>query len=123
MRDLQRADLAIILLVCLAAAIHVDRAVLNPHIRVLFILNALGYLTLLGLLYLSGRPRRPIRRVLIVYAALTFVLFFVWGMMKGEWPVIGFVDKLVEVLLVGLLLYEDSQDRAAQGRAVPATRT
>ena len=92
------------------AAIHVSRALVNPHIRVLFTLNALGYLCLLALFVLplrQGPARRSlVRRVFLGYVALTFVLFFAWGLMKGEWPVIGFVDKGVEVALFVLLGYQ-----------------
>jgi hypothetical protein len=120
---MRAADIAIIVLIVAAAVIHLDRALLNPHIRVLFVLNALGYLSLLVLLYLPRLPRQPIRRVLIGYAALTFVLFFVWGIMKGEWPLIGFVDKAAEALLIVLLLDEDRHDHVrpvdsvAEGKA------
>ncbi len=83
----------------------------NPRTTGLFTLNTLGYLGLLAPLYLPvpqmrGR-RRLVRRVLMGYAALTFMLFFVWGVMKAEWPVIGFVDKMEEVLLIALLWRED----------------
>lgn len=104
------APAIVIALTAAAAAIHFSRAAANSHITVLFALNGLGYLTLLALLYLplpQLQPRRrQIRWTLICYAALTFVLFFVWGMMKGEWPAIGFVDKVIEATLIGLLWYE-----------------
>ena len=110
-------QVGIILLTLAAAAIHLSRAVSNPHITALFTLNALGYLLLLALLYLPLDPlvrsRRPARRILIAYAALTFVLFFVWGAMKGEWPLIGFLDKVIEGALIALLLDEERRQATA----------
>lgn len=104
-------QVGVIVLTLAAAAIHLSRAVVDPHITALFTLNALGYVLLLALLYLPLAPLqgyRPwARRALIGYAALTFVLFFVWGIMKGEWPLIGFIDKLIEVTLIALLIYEE----------------
>jgi hypothetical protein len=90
------------------AAIHLSRAVANPHITVLFTLNALGYLVLLGLWYRPPAPGRAVlvRRLFVAYVGLTFVLFFAWGFMKGEWPIIGFADKAIEALLIVLLLRE-----------------
>jgi hypothetical protein len=90
-----------------AAAIHLSRAVDNPRITVLFTLNAAGYLLLLALFTLPfpalAGQRRWVRWTFIGYAAVTFVLFFVWGAMKGEWPVIGWVDKVIELALIALL--------------------
>jgi hypothetical protein len=104
----KRLQTAIVGLTVATAAIHLGRALANPHIVVLFTLNALGYLALLALLYLPPARRRVglVRRVFIGYAGLTFVLFFAWGFMKGEWPIIGFVDKAIEILLIVLLLRE-----------------
>jgi peptidoglycan/LPS O-acetylase OafA/YrhL len=104
--DMRITDIAIVLLTLATAAIHFSRAMADPEIRVLFILNGLGYLVLLTLLYLPQlRGRRPwIRRIFIGYAALTIVLYFVWGLMSGEWNMpIGPLDKLIEVALIALL--------------------
>jgi hypothetical protein len=102
--------LGIIVLTVAAAAIHLSRAVANPRITALFTLNAAGYLVLLALLYLplaalEGR-RGWVRWLFIGYAGITFVLFFVWGAMKGEWPVIGWADKVIELALIALLWQE-----------------
>ena len=71
----------------------------------LFILNGLGYLGLLALLQLPirqlARFRSAARWALIVFAALTIVLFF---LMAPAYPIIGYVDKAIEVALIGLLL-------------------
>ncbi len=99
------ATIAIVVLTIAAAAIHVSRAVINPRITVLFTLNALGYLGLLVLLYLPAARRffSLVRGIFIGYTALTFVLFFVWGFMKGEWPIIGFICVALEAILIVLL--------------------
>jgi hypothetical protein len=71
----------------------------------LFILNGLGYLGLLAVLQLPirqlARFRSAARWVLIVFAALTIVLFFI---MAPEYPIIGYFDKAIEVALIALLL-------------------
>ena len=102
---------AIAVLVVATAAIHWSRALVDPEIRVLFILNGLGYLALLAALYLPWPPliawRRVTRRVLMGYTVLTIVLFVVWGIMSGEWSGIGLLDKAIEVVLLILLWLED----------------
>ncbi len=101
--------MSIVLLTVATAAIHFARAAEDPEIRVLFILNGFGYLCLIIMLYLPRleHQRRLVRRVLIGYTTLTILLFFVWGLASGEWSAIGFVDKVIEVTLVGLLWWEE----------------
>jgi hypothetical protein len=71
----------------------------------LFILNGLGYLGLLAILQLPirrlARFRSAARWALIAFAALTIVLFF---LMAPVYPIIGYVDKAIEVALIALLL-------------------
>ena len=71
----------------------------------LFILNGLGYLGLLAVLQLPirqlARFRSAARWALIAFAALTIVLFF---LMAPSYPIIGYVDKAIEVALIALLL-------------------
>jgi hypothetical protein len=71
----------------------------------LFILNGLGYLGLLAVLQLPirqlARFRSAARWALIAFAALTIVLFFI---MAPVYMIIGYVDKAIEVALIGLLL-------------------
>ena len=73
----------------------------------LFILNWLGYLGFLAVLQLPiprlARFRSVARWVLIAYAALTIVLFFV---MAPYYTAIGYLDKAIEVALVAPLLTE-----------------
>ena len=90
----------------------------------LFILNGLGYLGLLAALQLPipqlARFRGAARWTLVVFAALTIVLFF---LMAPWYDVIGYVDKAIEVALIALLIadaYTASSERSAES---PSTRT
>jgi len=109
-------QVTIILLVVASAAIHLSRAQANPRISLLFSLNAFGYLALVALLYLPlpwlQHWQGWVRKILIGYTALTFVLFFVWGLMAGEWPAIGLIDKVIEVVIIGLLWQEERLSRS-----------
>ncbi len=77
----------------------------------LFVLNGLGYLALLAALYLPIRPLEPYRNttrwVLLGYTALTLVLWLI----VGERNAAGYIDKVVELLLIALLLAEARQSR------------
>lgn len=77
----------------------------------LFVLNGLGYLALLAALYLPVPQLAPyqniIRWVLIGYTALTIVLWLV--ITGGQSNATGYIDKVVELLLIGLLLAETRQ--------------
>src|SRR5262245_44937061 len=102
---------AIILLAATTAAIHFSRAVADPGIRVLFTLNGLGYLVLVGALYapldLAASRHRLLCGILIGYTAVTVGLYIVWALMSGEWTIpVGPIDKLVELALIGLLWRE-----------------
>jgi len=102
-------QIAIVLLAVATAAIHFSRAAADPEIRALFILNGIGYLVLVAMLYLPALRRWSpwVRRVLIGYTALTIALYVVWGLMSGEWNApIGPIAKLLEILLIGLLWQE-----------------
>ena len=70
----------------------------------MFILNGLGYLTLLAALYLPqlARYRNVVRWVLIGYAALTI---FLWILIGARTPV-GYIDKAIEFALISLLLVD-----------------
>ena len=74
-----------------------------------FILNGLGYLTLLAALYLPqlARYRNVVRWVLIGYAALTILL---WILIGARTP-IGYIDKAIEIALISLLLLEARRSR------------
>ena len=74
-----------------------------------FILNGLGYLTLLAALYLPqvARYRNAVRWVLIGYTALTILL---WILIGARVP-IGYIDKAIEVALIVVLLLEARNSR------------
>ena len=71
-----------------------------------FMLNGLGYLTLLAALCLPvpqvARHRDIVRWVLIGYAALTILLWI----LLGDRTAIGYTAKAIEVALITLLLLE-----------------
>jgi hypothetical protein len=84
------------------ALIHLQLAFPDPA----FILNGLGYLTLLAALYVPVPRVEPYRNtarwVLIGYTALTI---FLW-ILLGARTAIGYLDKAIEIALVFLLLLE-----------------
>ena len=106
---------AIIILLTLAtAAIHFSFFVRDPTGELIYGLNALGYLTLLAMLYLPipllDNLHRMARRILMGYAAITIVAYLIFGLVKHEWTVpLGPIDKLIEVTLIALLWQEDQQ--------------
>jgi hypothetical protein len=101
------------LLTLATAVIHIFLAFTAiPYYRLnfgvmLFILNWLGYLGLLAVLQLPiprlVRFRSVAQWVLIAYAALTIVLFFV---MAPYYTAIGYLDNAIEVALIAPLLAE-----------------
>jgi hypothetical protein len=97
----------IILLTLATALIHLQLAFPDPA----FILNGLGYLTLLAALYLPvprlARYRNTVRWVLIGFTALTILL---WVLLGARTP-IGYIDKAIEIVLIVLLLLEARRSR------------
>lgn len=81
----------------------------------LFVLNGLGYLVLLVLLYAPlpalARFQPAIRYVLIGYTVLTILLYFVMAPLMA----VGLLTKAVEVVLVVLLVVEASRARRQPG--------
>jgi hypothetical protein len=92
----------IIVLTVATALTHISLLFPDP----VFILNGLGYLGLLGALYLPipmlAPYRRQIRWLLIGYTLLTIGLWLAFG--ERTW--IGYLNKLSEVVLIALLLLE-----------------
>jgi hypothetical protein len=99
-------QLLILLAGLLTAIIHLYLNFLGGF-DVVFTLNGLGYLGLLGLLFLPIpflRPFRPVVRwVTMGYALLSIVMWFVFN---GRMDVYGYTAKLAEVALI-VLLYLD----------------
>lgn len=81
-----------------------------------FLLNALGYLVLLGLLYLPlGLPtglHKLVRPVFIGYTILTIVLYIIISASSGVWSApLAPIAKVAEVILAWQLY--------AEGKAMP----
>jgi len=97
-------DVWILLLGVAAALIHFYLSVLMGKADLLFTLNGLGYLGLLGLLYLplpiARDHRQLIRFALIAFTLLTIIL---WGFLGKPYTSLGYVTKLIEAGLVALL--------------------
>ena len=106
---------AIIIVLTLAtAAIHFSFFLSDPSGELIYGLNALGYVTLLAMLYLPipllDNLHRAARRMLMGYAAITIVAYIAFGLINHEWTVpLGPVDKLIEVVLIGLLWREEKR--------------
>ena len=102
--------IGIIVLTVVTAAVHLY---LGFQGLPLFVLNGLGYLALLAALYLPVPRllpyRNAVRWVLVGYTALTIVLWLV--ITGGISAAIGYMDKVVEVLLIVMLLAEARADR------------
>jgi len=102
----------IILLTIATAVIHFTRNFPDP----MFILNGLGYLALVAALYLpvpiARDHRRTVRYLLMGYTAITILLWIVMGSREP----IGYIAKIIEVILLGLLWMEASQTRTVEFR-------
>jgi hypothetical protein len=98
----------IVLLTLATALIHLQLAFPDPA----FILNGLGYLTLLAALYLPvgwvERYRHLVRWVLVGYTALSILL---WIFLGARTP-IGYIDKVIEISLIALLLLDARSARS-----------
>lgn len=95
--------IGIIVLTVATALVHLYLGLLGFP---LFILNGLGYLTLLAALYLPvpqlARYHDAARWVLLGYTALTI---FLWILVGARTP-LGYIDKLIEVALIALLILD-----------------
>lgn len=105
-RPMTQMQWAIAGLAIATAAIHIWLGV--SFVDVLFILNGLGFLGLLGVLYLDMPQFTPYRAqahwVLIGYTTLTIVLYF---LLNGDLTSpVGLVTKVIEIALIILLLRE-----------------
>jgi hypothetical protein len=101
-------QIAIIVLTLITALVHLFIGF--SFSEVILILNGLGYLGLLGLLYLPIAAAAPyrnyVRWILIAFAAVTIVAYFIVEPNRGT---LGYVTKLVEVVLIILLFMEGRQ--------------
>jgi hypothetical protein len=89
---------------------------------VLFILNGLGYLVLLGALQLPipqlSSFRSLARWALVAYAALTIVL---WVIIAPVYDFIGYTDKAIEIALIVLLIADAYKAPSEPTRETPGT--
>lgn len=108
-------QIGVILLTFTTAVIHLMLGLFQISIGMMggmmFIANAVGYLGLLGALYLRlpiqflSQNRSLIRWALVVFAAITILAWLAIGARN----VVGYVDKAVEVVLILLLIIEARQ--------------
>jgi len=102
-------QVALIVLTIITALIHIERAIQDPDIRILFILNGLGYFVLLAAFYMPAFQRfhKLVRWTFIGYTGVTILLYFVWVAMSGEWTIpLGPIAKIVEAAMIVILLRE-----------------
>ena len=103
------AQITLIVLTVITALIHFERAIEDPDIRILFILNGLGYFALLAAFYMPAFQKYHtfVRRTFVIYTAVTILLYFVWVAMSGEWTVpLGPISKLAEAAMIYIILRE-----------------
>ena len=97
-------DTGIIILVLITAGVHFSLNVIMGHFSPLFTLNGIGYLGLLGLLFLplpvARDHRKLLRLALLAFVVVTIVSWLAIGD-KSWW--VGIADKFLEVVLVVLL--------------------
>ena len=109
LRQLTPMQIAIVLLTVATAIIHIVLAIPSPApMNIIFFLNGLGYLALVAGLYLVPQldnMHTVIRWVLVGYAAVTIILFFVFNAETGYGP-LGLITKAIEVVLIILLIMD-----------------
>ena len=136
-RTIGTLQIAIVVLVVVTALIHLQRGIgmsaggfgggppggapggfnmfqlLPLPLPILFLINGIGYLVLATALYLPAlaQYRRVVRWLLIIFAAATFLLYFLFNGFRLN-P-IAIVDKAAELALIVLLLIEDRQSARA----------
>jgi hypothetical protein len=105
-------QIGIIVLTILTAVIHVILAIIapDPTFTPLFLLNGVGYLTLLAGLFLpipfARQNRGLLRWVLIGFTALTILAWLFMGDKTLPQAAMGYVTKAIEVVLIILLLID-----------------
>lgn len=105
MEALGPVQIGIIVLTLATALIHIVLAI--PQRLLMFYLNGVGYVALLVALFAPPLPpfRRLTRWTLLGYAALTVLLW----VRLGERSLTAYIDKLIEVALIGMLWVEERQ--------------
>ena len=100
-------SIAIAVLTLATALIHFVLAI--PSGDIMFYANALAYIVLLGALYLPIPALAPYRR-LVRYALIGLAAVTVIGwIIIGDRVAIGYIDKVIELVLIVLLVVEARQ--------------
>jgi hypothetical protein len=111
---LSAVQIGIILTTLATALIHFS--LLFPD--VLFILNGLGYLTLLAAYFLpidlARNNHNLVRWLFVVFVLVTILAWIVMG--DKSWPAgsLGYLTKLIEIVLIILLLVDRQTDQATK---------
>jgi predicted flap endonuclease-1-like 5' DNA nuclease len=126
MRKLTTLQWIIILLAFATAIIHIFLGVsswgTNSTMGAMFVLDGIGYIVIVSLLYFSGRTgrgRSTMRWILIAYTLLTLILYFVFNGSESFSSPLGLATKAIEVVLIILLLLDRGSDTVEV--ATPAT--
>lgn len=103
---------AIVLLTVITAGIHLYLSFKFPQPPdPIFLLNGVGYLVLLVALYFPHpqllAARKWLHWLLIAYTALTVILWVFFGARTA----VGYLDKVVEILLLCLLWLENGRGK------------
>jgi len=94
----------IIILTAATALIHFSLSIIMGKFDLIFTLNGLGYLALLAALFLDLPYARDNRKLVrFAFIAFTAVTIIAWVFMgdKNWW--LGWLDKVIELGLIGLL--------------------
>jgi len=109
-RSFGAVQVGIVILGLATALIHFSLMLIMGQFSLLFTLNGLGYLSLLAALFLPipiFRKYRPIIRMIFLF--YTLLTIFLW-VLVGSREMIGYVDKVIEVVLAVLLWLDRSRD-------------
>ena len=103
-------QIGIIILTIATALVHLSLGLTTTPVLILFILNGIGYLTLVGALYLPipqlSQYHALIRWALMAFAAVTIIGWIFTG---DKTLIIGYPTKVAEVVLIVLLAIEARQ--------------
>jgi hypothetical protein len=101
-------QIGIIVLGLATAAIHMSLLFPDP----LFIMNSLGYLTLLGLYFLPiGLFQKYHRLVRWGFIAFTLVTILGWVLIGDKGMMLGWITKAIEVGLIVLLFLDGRREK------------
>jgi len=105
-------QIGIFLLTIATALVHFSLAVPDPIQNWMFVLNGLGYLTLLAAFFLPQLKQFHglVRWALIAFAAVTIIAWVLIG--QKYW--LGYTDKFIEMVLIVLLFIDMRQGTSLQ---------